>query len=180
MDDVVAASKFLSLVLRHRPGSIGLVLDAAGWADIEALIRLAQPQQALTRALLDRAVAENDKNRFEIDADGRRIRARQGHSIAVDAGLTPMAPPPRLYHGTASRFVEAIRREGLCRRDRQHVHLSADAGTAARVGARHGRPVVLVVQAAAMAAAGHAFHLSSNGVWLTDAVPSAFIDFGEA
>ncbi len=175
----MAASKFLSLVLRHRPGSIGLVLDDAGWADIDALILLAQPQHPLDRALVERAVAENDKNRFEIDADGRRIRARQGHSVHVDVGLTPLPPPARLYHGTASRFVAAIRREGLSRRSRQHVHLSADAETATRVGARHGRPVVLVVRAAEMAAAGHAFHRSSNGVWLTDAVPAAFIDFGE-
>jgi putative RNA 2'-phosphotransferase len=179
-NDVVAASKFLSLVLRHRPDLIGLALDDAGWADIETLIRLAQPHQALTRALVDLAVAENDKNRFEIDAEGRRIRARQGHSIVIDAGLTPTAPPARLYHGTASRFVDAIRREGLCKRSRQHVHLSADAETATRVGARHGRPVVLIVRAAEMVAAGHAFFISSNGVWLVDAVPAAFIDFYDA
>lgn len=180
MSDVVAASRFLSLVLRHRPDLIGLVLDEAGWADIDALVALAQPHQALTRALVDRAVAENDKNRFEIDAEGRRIRARQGHSIAVDAGLVPTPPPARLYHGTASRFVEAIRNEGLRKRSRRHVHLSADADTATRVGARHGRPVVLIVRAAEMAAAGQVFFLAGNGVWLTDAVPPGFIDFGDA
>lgn len=178
-DPVVATSKFLSLVLRHRPGLIGLALDEAGWADIDELIRLAQSHQPLTRDLIDRAVAENGKQRFAISEDGSRIRARQGHSIDVDLQLQPTSPPQRLYHGTATRFVDAIRHEGLHRRSRQHVHLSADADTATQVGARHGRPMVLIVHADKMVAAGHAFFLSENGVWLTDAVPPAFIDFGD-
>lgn len=176
-DPVVAASKFISLVLRHRPEAIGLTLDAEGWADIETLIRLSQSRHPLTRALIDRAVATNNKQRFAISEDGRRIRARQGHSIAVELGLAPVAPPERLYHGTAARSVEAIRREGLSKRRRQHVHLSADVDTATRVGARHGKPVVLTVRADAMAAAGFAFFRSENGVWLTDAVPPQFIAF---
>ncbi len=63
---------------------------------------------------------------------------------------------------------------------RQHVHLSADAGTATNVGARHGAPAIRLVHAAEMVAAGHAFYRSENGVWLTDAVPADFIDFGTA
>ena len=105
----------------------------------------------------------------------RRIRARQGHSIDVDLALPALAPPPVLYHGTATRFLDAILRDGLTKQRRHHVHLSADVATATQVGARHGRPVVLRVDAAAMAAAGHVFHRSENGVWLTDAVPSAFL-----
>jgi putative RNA 2'-phosphotransferase len=175
-DPVVAASKFLSLVLRHRPDAIGLVLDDAGWADIDTLLHHAQPHHPLTRALLDRAVAENPKQRFAISDDGRRIRARQGHSIEVDLQLSPQTPPERLYHGTARRNLASIRREGLHRGERHHVHLSADADTAHRVGARHGAPIVLVVRAGDMAAAGHVFHRTDNGVWLTDAVPAAFIE----
>ena len=172
---VVAASRFLALVLRHRPETIGLVLDAAGWADIDTLIACAAPHHPLTRDLIERAVAGNDKQRYAISDDGRRIRARQGHSIDVDLGLPALAPPPVLYHGTATRFLDAILREGLTKRQRHHVHLSADVATATNVGARHGRPVVLRVDAAAMAAAGHVFHRSENGVWLTDAVPAAFL-----
>jgi len=164
--------------MRHAPERIGLRLDPAGWADIEELLRLAQPRHPLTRDLIERAVAENDKQRFAISADGERIRASQGHSIEVDVGLSPTPPPRLLYHGTATRFLDAIRREGLDKRSRNHVHLSADADTAARVGARHGKPVVLRVRAAAMAEAGHVFFLSENGVWLTDAVPPAFLDDG--
>lgn len=176
-EPVAAASRFLALVLRHRPGLIGLTLDAAGWADIDELIARAAGHHPLTRALIERAVAENDKQRYAISDDGRRIRARQGHShaVAVDLDLPALAPPPVLYHGTATRFLDAILREGLDRRDRQHVHLSADADAATRVGARHGRPVVLRVASAAMAAAGHRFHRAENGVWLTDAVPPAFL-----
>ena len=175
-DPVISASKFLSLVLRHQPELIGLELDAGGWADIDALIRLAHPRMALSRALIERAVAENDKRRFAISTDGLRIRARQGHSIAVDLDLPASMPPARLYHGTASRFVDAIRREGLNRRGRQYVHLSMDAQTARKVGARHGAAVVLTVRAAEMAADGHAFFLSENGVWLTAMVPSRYLD----
>jgi putative RNA 2'-phosphotransferase len=177
MDNFVSTSKFLSLVLRHQPEVIGLILDDSGWADIDALIRLSQAHKPLTRALIEQVVEENNKQRFTIGEDGRRIRANQGHSIGVDLGPVPATPPTLLYHGTATRFVEAIRREGLAKRSRQHVHLSADMNTATTVGARHGKPCVLIVRAGEMAAAGHAFFRSENGVWLTDAVPVVFIDF---
>ena len=178
--ELVSASTFLSLVLRHQPDTIGLSLDAEGWAEIDALIRLAQGRKALTRALIEAAVEHNNKQRFAISADGQRIRARQGHSIEVDLGFVPVTPPAHLYHGTATRFLESIRREGLVKRSRQQVHLSADADTATQVGSRHGTPTILIVHAAEMAAAGHAFYRSENGVWLTDAVPAAFIDSGTA
>lgn len=178
MSNLVSTSKFLSLVLRHQPEVIGLILDDSGWADIDTLIRLSQPHKPLTRALIERVVEENSKQRFAISDDGRRIRANQGHSVGVDLGFLPVTPPTLLYHGTATRFVETIRREGLVKRSRQHVHLSADADTATSVGARHGKPAVLIVRAAEMAAERHAFFRSDNGVWLTDAVPVRFIDFG--
>lgn len=177
MRDPVSASKFLSLVLRHKPELIDLHLDEAGWADIDDLIRQARDHHALDRAIIERVVANNAKQRFAISDDGRRIRANQGHSIDVDLGLAPRTPPDLLYHGTATRFVAAIRREGLNKRGRQHVHLSADAVTATNVGARHGKPVVLTIHAGVMATAGHVFLRSANGVWLADAVPPAFIDF---
>ena len=169
-------SKFLSLVLRHAPERAGVVLDAAGWAEVDALIAGARRAGvALDRARLERVVRDNDKQRFAFSPDGRRIRASQGHSVAVDLGLTPEAPPETLYHGTAARHLDAIRREGLRPGRRTHVHLSADAATAASVGRRHGRPVVLGVAAGAMHRAGHAFVRSANGVWLTDAVPPEYL-----
>ena len=173
-------SRFLGYVLRHRPDAIGLSLDAEGWAEIDALLRLAQRELPLTRAMIDDAVARNDKQRYAISDDGLRIRARQGHSFAVDLGLMPQVPPAKLYHGTATRFVDAIRREGLVKRDRQHVHLSPSVDTATVVGARHGRVVVLTIDAAAMHAAGHVFFRSENGVWLVDAVPPNFLAFPES
>jgi putative RNA 2'-phosphotransferase len=176
--DLVKVSKFLSLVLRHKPEEIGLILDANGWADVEDLIRLANLRGAgLTRPLLDRVVAESDKKRFAFSEDGRRIRASQGHSVEVDLALPPVEPPEFLFHGTAERFVASIRATGLHSGSRQHVHLSLDETTATAVGRRHGRPVVLVVRAREMATAGHAFYRSTNGVWLTDRVPVEFIDF---
>jgi putative RNA 2'-phosphotransferase len=177
-DDLVKTSKFLSLVLRHKPEEIGLTLDASGWADVDELIRLVnQHGRMLDRPLLERVVSGNDKKRFAFSDDGTRIRASQGHSVEVDLALPPTAPPNLLYHGTASRFVESIRATGLHSASRQHVHLSVDEVTATKVGQRHGKPVILVVRSGQMAAAGHHFYVSVNGVWLTERVPVEFIDF---
>ena len=171
-------SRFLSKVLRHAPESVGLRLDGAGWVEVDALLAAAaRAGVALDRAALERVVAENDKQRFALSPDGLRIRASQGHSVPVELGLEPRTPPGLLFHGTADRNVEAIRREGLRPGRRTHVHLSLDPETAVAVGRRHGRPVVLRVHAGRMHAAGHAFYRSDNGVWLTAAVPPEHIGF---
>lgn len=176
--DLVATSKFLSLVLRHKPEVIGLRLDENGWADLQELIRLANSSgHTLTRETIAKVVASNDKQRFAFDSAGNRIRANQGHSIEVDLALAPIQPPAVLYHGTAARFLDSIREQGLLKRQRHHVHLSQDKDTALAVGKRHGSPVVLVVQAEVMWQAGHKFFRSENGVWLTESVPDAFIEF---
>ncbi|MBC3843894.1 RNA 2'-phosphotransferase [Streptacidiphilus sp. 4-A2] len=169
-------SRFLSLVLRHHPARIGLTLDPNGWADVDALLdALAAHGRPMSRAQLDRVVAENDKQRFAFDAAGTRIRASQGHSVAVDLGYADARPPDRLFHGTHPGALAAIRREGLRPMQRHDVHLSADRETAARVGARRGRAVVLGVDAARMTADGHRFRLSDNRVWLTAAVPPQYL-----
>ncbi|SEO75284.1 putative RNA 2'-phosphotransferase [Actinacidiphila rubida] len=169
----VRISRFLSMVLRHQPDAVGITLDEGGWVDVEVLrAACAAKGRRFSRADLDHMVATNAKQRFAFSADGRRIRANQGHSIEVDLGLAAATPPAVLYHGTAAATLPAILREGLRPMTRQDVHLSADRDTAVRVGARHGRPVVLEVDAAALAAAGHTFRVSANGVWLTDAVPA--------
>lgn len=173
----IKISKLLSLVLRHDPGHLGLTLDEAGWTDVEALLRACAARGVpLSRAALEELVATSDKQRFALSPDGRRIRANQGHSVTVDLGLRPEAPPPRLYHGTVERFLDSIRAEGLRKGARHHVHLSADLDTARRVGGRRGSPLVLVVRAGEMAAAGHAFFRSDNGVWLTEHVPPAYLE----
>jgi putative RNA 2'-phosphotransferase len=176
--DPVKVSKFLSLVLRHKPEQIGLVLNREGWANIDELIEQAGAHgMPLTHALIAKVVATSDKRRFALDPAGQRIRANQGHSIDVDLGLEPREPPEVLFHGTSAKSLAAIRTEGLEPGERQHVHLSPDETTAIKVGRRHGRPVVLRIDAARMAAAGHLFFLSTNGVWLTDSVPTEFIAF---
>lgn len=172
------ASKFLSYVLRHTPAAIGLRLDEQGWASIEDLITLTRDGEVpLSRELIEAVVVTNDKQRFSISPDGLRIRANQGHSLAVDLGLQPVRPPEVLFHGTATRFLESIRSTGLRPQSRQHVHLSLDAEAATRVGQRHGKPVVLQVRAAALFDAGTPFYLSENGVWLTPAVPLRYVIF---
>ena len=176
--ELVKKSKFLSLILRHNPGKVGIELDEAGRVDVDLLLAAVQKRQRdFKREVLEEVVATNDKRRFVFSDDGKRIRAAQGHSIGVDLGLAPTVPPDLLYHGTAEGNLESIRQHGLIRGARDHVHLSKDAETATRVGQRHGRPVVLIVGAARMVQAGHTFYLSDNGVWLTAAVPVEFIEF---
>jgi putative RNA 2'-phosphotransferase len=175
---LVRASRFLSLVLRHKPQVIGLTLDPSGWASVDELLEKAkQAGVSLDLALLQRVVAQNDKQRFALSADGLRIRANQGHSLPVDLGLEALAPPELLYHGTATRFLASIRRQGLVPGKRNHVHLSPDAHTALKVGRRHGEPVVLRVRAGRMHARGARFYRSANGVWLVEKVPAEHLVF---
>lgn len=171
-------SKFLSRILRHEPEEIGLSLRPGGWVPINELLRaLKRAGHPLTRAELEALVASNDKQRFTISEDGRRIRAAQGHSIAVELGLPAATPSAVLYHGTASANLDAIFAEGIQPGRRQFVHLSPDTDTAQLVGRRHGRAVVLRIDAAAMHADGHEFFRADNGVWLTAIVPSSYLSF---
>ena len=174
------ASKFLSLILRHEPHRIGVVLDAAGWVDIDKLLDALHAHDVdLSREELLEIVAASDKQRFAISSDGLRIRANQGHSVQVELGLPSETPPDVLYHGTVDEFLPSIRAQGLLKRQRHHVHLSADIETAKKVGGRRGKPVVLGIKAREMARAGHTFMRSANGVWLVDHVPPEFIELDD-
>jgi putative RNA 2'-phosphotransferase len=174
--DVVRVSKRLSFVLRHRPDSVGLALDDAGWVGVDELLAaLGRSGLRLSRAELDAVVAGNDKQRFAFDESGTRIRASQGHSVPVALGYRTTMPPDVLFHGTVQRFLPAILADGLRPGRRHAVHLSPDLETALAVGGRRGRPVVLRVDAAAMVADGLSLTCSANGVWLTDAVPPRYL-----
>jgi putative RNA 2'-phosphotransferase len=174
--DLVRLSKRLSNWLRHNPEAIGLAMDDAGWVLVEDLLAQAAAHgRRFTRDELETVVAENNKRRFEFDESGALIRARQGHSVPVDLGYESAEPPAVLYHGTASRTLGLIWQDGLLPMARHAVHLSADVETAHRVGGRHGKPVVLTVDAARMRADGYEFFVTGNGVWLTDAVPPRYL-----
>ena len=171
-------SKFLSYLLRHKPETIGLTLDKQGWANIDELIdkaNLSNNGPTLNRTLIETVVRTNDKKRFIISKDGQKIRAAQGHSVDVDLQLKPMEPPKFLYHGTATRFLDSILKEGLKSQQRQYVHLSKDVQTATQVGQRYGKPVILTINALLMHKHGFKFYLSENEVWLTKAVPADFL-----
>lgn len=173
--DLVGPSRFLSYLLRHHPEEVGIELDAAGWVAVDVLLAaLAAHGRPLGADQLRRLAEEGtDKRRLEL-RDGR-VRAAQGHSVPVDLGLEPLAPPDRLHHGTATRFLDQIRAAGLRPMGRGHVHLSPDRETALAVGARHGEAVVLTVDAAGLHGRGTAFYRAANGVWLTGAVPPGFL-----
>lgn len=167
-------SKFLSYVLRHEPQSIGLSLDTEGWASIDALIAAAAKHgRTLGRALIEQVVDTSEKKRFALSEDGSSIRAVQGHSTdSVAISFEEKVPPAVLYHGTATRFLESIRAQGLLPGARHHVHLSEDRQTATSVGQRYGTPVVLTIAAGVMHEQGFKFFQAQNGVWLVSHVPS--------
>ncbi len=179
-DQLKHVSKFLSLVLRHQPEVIGVQLDSQGWVSIEELIGAAgRHGKQLNRELITEVVANNDKQRFSISDDGQRIRANQGHSVNIELGLSPAAPPKILFHGTVQKFIESIREKGLIKGSRQHVHLSADRETAEKVAQRRGKPIILPVDSEQMNQDEFQFYLSENGVWLTDHVPAGYLTFPE-
>ncbi|HKE57659.1 MAG TPA: RNA 2'-phosphotransferase [Pyrinomonadaceae bacterium] len=174
----VKVSKFLSLVLRHQPEKIGLTLGEGGWVLVSDLLQAcAAHGVALTVETLETVVATNDKKRFSFSADHLLIRANQGHSIDVELGLAPLSPPPTLFHGTAERFLQSIRKQGLIKGQRHHVHLSDNQQTAIDVGRRYGKPVILLIASERMNKDGHLFFRSDNGVWLTDHVPVNYLSF---
>lgn len=169
-------SKRLSYVLRHRPDTIGLRLADAGWADVEDLVDgLALHGMPITLDLLREVVDLNPKQRFEFSPDFTQIRARQGHSVDVDLGYTPVTPPRVLYHGTPEASIEAIMTSGLQKRQRHHVHMSTDRDLMLEVARRRGRPVLLRIDAAEMHRTGYEFFVTGNDVWLTEFVPPDFL-----
>lgn len=176
--ETIRTSKFLSLILRHEPERVGLQLGDAGWVEVNELLQAVNRNGvALTLKDLKHIVTTSDKKRFAFSEDGARIRANQGHSVEVDLQYAPQKPPEILYHGTATRFLDGIRKDGLQRMERHDVHLSAETKVTLQVGGRHGKPVLLTIRAGEMHRAGHEFRCSANGVWLVAQVPPQFIDF---
>ena len=177
-NDIQQLSRFLSLILRHKPETIGIALDSHGWAEVDELILKVNQtgRYALDRTLLEEIVRTDNKQRYSFSEDHSRIRANQGHSIQVDVELEEKTPPPILYHGTGEKSVASIMQQGLLPRSRLYVHLSADPETARQVGSRHGKPVIFKIDAGKMSAEGIPFFLSKNGVWLVKEVSSKYLE----
>jgi putative RNA 2'-phosphotransferase len=176
----IKTSKFLSLILRHAPETVGLQFDENGWVKVDDLIKAcAKNGRTFTFAELCEVVETNDKKRFSFDASGEKIRANQGHSVEVEIEFERKTPPAVLYHGTATRNVESILKNGLQRMKRHHVHLSVDVETARKVGMRYGKPVIFEIDTRAMLENGFEFFVSANGVWLVENVPPQFLRLKE-
>lgn len=169
-------SKFISLILRHKPEEIGISLDEHGWANVNELISGIAKTQPFTMEMLEEIVSTDDKGRYSFNEDKTLIRANQGHSIPVDVELEQVTPPEHLYHGTGEKYVSSIEAQGLIPKSRLYVHLSPDYATAEKVGSRHGKPVVYRISAEQMANDGYLFYKSVNGVWLTKEVPAKYLE----
>lgn len=170
-----STSKYISLILRHKPEVIDITLDEHGWADVEELIKGVSKTHPLDIEILERIVANDEKQRYSFNDDKTLIRANQGHSIPVDVELEVVVPPEYLYHGTGEKNEESIDREGLIPKGRLYVHLSPDTDTAKKVGQRHGKPVIYTVLSGEMHRDGIIFYKSVNGVWLVKAVPVQYL-----
>lgn len=171
-------SKFLSLILRHKPETVGVELDKNGWTEVETLlIKLNESGTKLDQSELAYLVNTSDKKRFAISECGKKIRANQGHSIKIDLAYDPAEPPEFLFHGTPLKVLSRIRANGLSKMKRHHVHMNAAPEPCIAVAQRYGKPVILKIHAARMHASGFAFFVSANQVWLTEKVPPEYIDF---
>lgn len=168
-------SKYISLILRHKPEVIGITLDEHGWANVDELIEGVSRTHKLDMAILEQIVAEDEKQRYSFNEDKTLIRANQGHSIPVDVELEEQQPPEILYHGTGEKYVASIDAHGLISKSRLYVHLSRDEETANKVGSRHGKPVIYKVNSGDMYRDGYKFFCSVNGVWLTNEVPVKYL-----
>lgn len=171
-----STSKYISLILRHKPDVIGITLDEHGWADVDELIKGVNKTHELNREILERIVAKDEKQRYAFSEDGKKIRANQGHSILVDVELAEVVPPDVLYHGTGIKYKDSIDKQGLIPKSRLHVHLSGDIETARKVGQRHGKPIIYKIDATTMHKDGYKFFQSVKGVWLTKEVPIRFLE----
>ncbi len=174
--DLNSTGKFISLVLRHKPETIGITLDEHGWANVEELIEGIRKTRPFDMEMLEKIVRTDNKQRYSFNEDKTLIRANQGHSIPVDVELPVTEPPEYLYHGTGQKYVESIDRVGLIPKSRLYVHLSAGQETAVKVGSRHGKPVVYRIQSGQMQRDGYVFYRSVNGVWLTKEVPVKYLE----
>jgi len=168
-------SKFISLILRHKPETIGITLDEHGWAKVDELIAGIAKSTEFNMEILEEIVRTDNKQRYSFNEDKSLIRANQGHSVPVDVELDEAAPPELLWHGTGEKYVASIDVQGLIPKSRLYVHLSKDKETAITVGARHGKPVLYCVKSGEMARDGYKFYLSKNGVWLVKKVPVKYL-----
>ncbi len=173
--NLTSTSKFVSLILRHKPETIGIQLDEHGWANVDGLIAGISKTREFNREMLEEIVWTDNKQRFTFNEDKTKIRANQGHSIPVDVELPVAIPPETLWHGTGEKYVASIDQQGLIPKGRLYVHLSSDAATATKVGSRHGKPVLYIVKTKEMYDDGYSFFLSKNGVWLTKEIPVKYL-----
>ena len=169
-------SKYMSLILRHKPEVIGISLDEHGWANVDELITGIAKTNDFNMDILEEIVRTDEKQRYSFNEDKTLIRANQGHSIPVDVELDEVEPPETLWHGTSEKYVASIDVQGLIPKSRLYVHLSKDSDTASKVGSRHGKPVLYIVKAGEMYKDGYKFFLSKNGVWLTKEVPVKYLE----
>ncbi|MBR1592351.1 MAG: RNA 2'-phosphotransferase [Ruminococcus sp.] len=174
-------SKYLCLLLRHKPEDAELDMDEHGWVSVKQLIENVNKfsKYRLSRETLERLVGEDEKGRYLFDERHKKIKCCQGHSVSwVVPELEYREPPDYLYHGTNTTAMRKIDESGEINRMKRHaVHLQADKSKAWQSAERwkNQTPVILKVDAAAMCDDGFSFGVSENDVWCTESVPVKYI-----
>ena len=170
-------SKEVSYALRHAPWEYELEMDEEGWVSIEQLLTALNTEGRfgyITQNDLAVMIDKSDKKRHEINSG--KIRALYGHSTPMHIVKEEKIPPDKLYHGTARRFIESIKNNGLLPMSRQYVHLSADIDTARKVGLRRDNsPCILEIDSKRAYENGVKFYHGNEKVWLADKIPSGYI-----
>jgi putative RNA 2'-phosphotransferase len=167
-------SRWMSYVLRHNPERYGLQPDRYGFVDFEEFLQIASRRYPDLGADRIRALIEaSGTSRFEIA--GERVRARYGHSIAVDPVGPPVEPPEALFFGTDASSADTIAAQGLIPADRRHLHLSTTPEEALTIAQRKtSNPMVFRILAQDAHKTGVAFFRESE-LFLTARVPPAFL-----
>lgn len=163
-------SKYLSYLLRHHPEEVGCEIDKFGWVDVSTLVK----NSDFDMEQLSLIVSED--TRYEFSADNTKIRAFHGHSVKGVEPYILIEPTSIIFHGTSQKNYEQIMQSGKIKgMSRNYVHLSYDETVAKAVGSRHGKPVILVIDAVQMVKDGYQFYDSGDNVVLIKEIPVNYI-----
>ena len=176
MKDLNEKSKFMSLLLRHKPEVGNIKLDSLGYTDVNKLLTVLD----ISKEELDEIVRTDNKKRYSYNEDETKIRANQGHSVKnVHIDFKEYIGDKKLYHGSAMKYFDSIMKNGLCPQTRQYVHLSQDIATAINVGMRHAKTkdnlVIFEIDTKTMKKDGYKFYISDNNVVLTECIPEKYL-----
>lgn len=175
-------SKGLSWLLRHHVVDQGLSITPGGYVLCEDILKLS----AFNKFTFDDikiVVDNNNKKRFTLKEEDSKwyIRANQGHSHEVasqlnqDEVLTKITQPLELIvHGTTLKNYNIIKKSGLKKIGRWHIHFAITddfvEGNTQQSGIRSSSRILIYLNMELAMADGIEFFMSDNKVVLSQGV----------